>query len=65
MFALPMKVTSRTGGIVGKTIGKTRRCRTVGCTGVRIGVRWPNGGITWPCSKGMTFSNKGEAAKLV
>lgn len=47
-----MKVISRTGE-VGKTTGKTRCCQLEGCLGVRIGTRWPDGRITWPCSKGM------------
>ena len=64
MFALPIKVTSRTGNIVGKTTGKTRLCRDKGCTGIRIGIKWPDGKITFPCSTDMTFSPKGEAARL-
>ena len=63
MFALPIKVTSG-NGIVGKTTGTTRRCGTKGCTGIRIGVKWPDGKIKFPCSKDMIFSPKGEAARL-
>ena len=63
MFALPIKVTSRTG-VVGKTTGKTRLCRNKGCTGIRIGIKWSDGKVTYPCSKDMTFSPRGEAARL-
>jgi len=37
----------------GIATGTVRRCQMDGCTGVRIGVRWSDGKITWPCSKGM------------
>lgn len=29
-------------------------CRMMGCTGMRISVRWPDGKHTFPCSKGCT-----------
>jgi hypothetical protein len=38
----------------GLTTGGTRHCALEGCTGLRIGVRWDNGRLTYPCSKGMT-----------
>lgn len=41
----------------GVTTGITKVCMLEGCSGARIGVRWPDGKITWPCSKGMTTSN--------
>jgi hypothetical protein len=43
----------------GRTLGGTRRCRMDGCAGIRIAVRWNSGKMTWPCSKGMSRSNKG------
>lgn len=43
----------------GVTTGKTRRCQLEGCTGARLGVRWKDKHITWPCSKGME-AHKGE-----
>lgn len=43
----------------GRTTGGTRRCRLAGCCGIRIGVRWPDGHITWPCSRGMGRTKKG------
>lgn len=38
---------------VGKATGRTRRCQLHGCTGLRIGVRWKDKSISWPCSKAM------------
>ena len=37
-------------GIVGK--GR-RRCPLAGCNGLRVRVVWPDGKVTWPCSKGL------------
>jgi len=58
------KVVSRSGCLIGKPTGTTRQCQLEGCTGICIGVRWEDGIITWPCSKGMTFSKKGRVARL-
>lgn len=44
-------VHNRNGDEVGKATGTYRRCFMSGCTGVRIGVRWKDGQLTWPCSK--------------
>ena len=40
-------------GEVGKPTGGTRYCTLEGCNGLRLGVRWPDGKITFPCLKGM------------
>lgn len=37
----------------GRTTGGQRRCGLAGCNGVRIGVRWDDGTMSWPCSKGL------------
>jgi len=37
-----------------------RFCRLEGCTGQRMGVRWPGGKVTWPCSKGMKSRSNGD-----
>ena len=37
----------------GETTGATHHCRMEGCTGRRVTVKWPDGKITHPCSKGM------------
>ena len=48
-------VVNRQGTITGFTTGGTRRCRLEGCHGVCLGVRWPDGKLTWPCTGGMKF----------
>lgn len=37
----------------GVTTGGVRSCGLEGCSGVRVGVRWEDGSITWPCSEGL------------
>jgi hypothetical protein len=44
---------------VGITTGTLRDCTLEGCTGVKVGVRWPDGGITWICTKGLDAYRKG------
>jgi hypothetical protein len=39
----------------GHTTGGARHCGLEGCTGARVGVRWPSDKITWPCTKGMRW----------
>jgi hypothetical protein len=43
-------ITSRDGKEKGQATGTVRRCMLEGCGGIRIGVRWPDGKLTWPCS---------------
>lgn len=52
-------VYSADGKVVGKTTGGEYPCRMEGCRGTRLGVRWPDGKITYPCSNGMNFTRKG------
>lgn len=47
------KVYSRDGASVGLTTGSTHRCQLEGCTGRRVTVKWPDGKITHPCTKGL------------
>lgn len=47
------KVLNRDATHEGTTTGGTRPCTMEGCTGIRIAVRWPDGKITYPCSKGL------------
>lgn len=49
------KVFSRDRRHIGRTTGSTRQCRLEGCPGTRIGVRWSDGRITWPCSNGLKY----------
>lgn len=37
----------------GLVTGGTRQCGLEGCKGPLIGVRWPDGKMTWPCREGM------------
>lgn len=41
----------------GELTGTSRMCPLEGCTGVRLYVRWPDGKITYPCTKGMIETN--------
>lgn len=59
-YDIPEEVVSRDRAMTGKATGGTRHCRLEGCTGRRIGVRWPDKHITWPCSKGMVYSPDGK-----
>jgi len=55
-----MKIYSRDGKMVGKLTGGERPCSLEGCRGRRIGVRWSDGKLTWPCSAAMIPYKKGE-----
>lgn len=39
---------TRKGHVVG-----SRRCQLICCRGQCLGVRWPDGRLTWPCTMGM------------
>ena len=52
-------VVSRDGKDIGHATGSTHMCSQHGCNGVRVSVRWPDGAITFPCSKGMSEGKKG------
>lgn len=47
------KVYNTAGTEFGLTTGSTHHCRMEGCTGRRVTVKWPDGKVTHPCSKGM------------
>lgn len=53
VFAFGAKVAE------GRTTGGSYRCALEGCTGRRLAVRWANGKITFPCTKGMSFTTNG------
>lgn len=47
------RIISGSGDEVGEIRNKNSRpCRLEGCTGVRMHVVWPDGSVTYPCSKG-------------
>lgn len=55
-----IKVISADGKETGKTTGKFRYCTMEGCTGIRIGVRWSDNKITYPCSAGVKYLEDGS-----
>lgn len=46
--------------VVGKVTGGVRRCTLEGCCGLKIGTRWPDGKMTWPCTEGMHLREDGQ-----
>lgn len=57
-------VLSRDGRHKGKTTGAKFHCRLHGCTGMRITVRWSDGKITHPCSKGLVWNKRRSAYQI-
>jgi hypothetical protein len=55
-----VKVISSDGKLIGKATGSEQPCRLEGCNGRRIGVRWSDGSISFPCTKGMFYNSKGD-----
>ena len=51
-------VYSRDAKSRGRTTGSKRPCRLEGCTGLRLGVKWNDGKITYPFTKGMTWRKR-------
>ena len=47
-------VLDRDSAKVGVVIGGGDDCQLEGCGGVKLSVRWPDGQLTRPCTKGMT-----------
>jgi len=49
-----VKVYARgTNKAPGTATGATHKCQMEGCSGVRVAVKWPDGHVTYPCSKGL------------
>ena len=55
-----VKVTSSNGKEKGICTGNAYHCRMIGCKGLRVGVRWPDGKITFPCTEGMKTYKNGD-----
>ncbi len=53
-------VFARDGLVAGVSTGATHRCRLEGCNGLRVTVKWPDGKITHPCTKGMATLPSGQ-----
>lgn len=45
-------VSTQDGSLTGKVISR-KACTLTSCRGTRLGVRWPDGQLTWTCTKGM------------
>ena len=58
-------VISRDKKYGGKTTGGTRVCPLEGCKGTRVGVRWSDGKLTYPCTAGMEITPNGKAWKII
>jgi len=54
------RVYARNGRSYGRITGGGDLCRLEGCTGVRVSVRWPDGKLTRPCSKGLKQRKDGH-----
>ncbi len=49
----PQQVYNREGSEYGLTTGAEYPCRLEGCRGWRLGVLWPDGRRTYPCTRGL------------
>jgi len=61
---LPKQIISSDGKYKGKPTGSARCCQMESCRGVRIGVRWEDGKLTYPCTANMEFKPNGTAKML-
>ena len=50
--------------VAGTVMRGRRRCQLEGCGGTRIMVKWPDGHVRWPCSKGIT-EQESNALRIV
>lgn len=64
IYARGLPVRPRTGKMTGRLTGGSRGCAE-GCRGRRLGVRWPDGQLTWPCTKGMTYDAAKQRWKIL
>jgi hypothetical protein len=62
-FPAGTDVYTRDGKIRGKATGGLRHCALESCGGIRVGVRWPDGKLTWPCMKGMIFDSNNKSRR--
>jgi hypothetical protein len=54
-YAKGTLIYSRDAKHRGRLTGSRRLCSLEGCRGERLGARWNNGKITFPCTNGMVF----------
>lgn len=57
-------VYSKDGQKKGKTTGGSKTCKIDGCLGRCIAVRWDDGALTYPCTKGMEYTDNGTAWRI-
>lgn len=57
-YATGTLVYSRDAQHRGRLTGSRHMCSLEGCGGDRLGVRWDNGRVTFPCTKGMAFRKR-------
>lgn len=57
-------VRSLSGEIEGRTTGNRQPCKTVGCPGWFIGVRWETGQLMFICSEGWTYDPVTEEVRV-
>ncbi len=57
-------VISRDGKEQGKTTGGERACTMEGCRGHRVGVKWPDNRVTFPCTAGMVWDATKQAWQI-
>ncbi len=60
----PRFVFSRDGSLKGEVTSTTRRCQLEGCNGKRLGVKWPDGRTTYPCTKGLEGTDVEDTWKI-
>lgn len=56
-ITFPSKVWNREHSEFGVPTQTVQKCRLDGCPSIRVGVRWPDGALTWPCMRGMDTSS--------
>lgn len=57
-------VISADGKETGDVTGGRRRCQMSGCGGVCLGVKWPDGRMSWPCTKGLVATTDKTIASI-
>jgi hypothetical protein len=58
-------ILSRDGKLKGRLTGGEYSCRMEGCTGQRLGVRWEDKTLTYPCAKGMEWNEKRKCWQIL
>ena len=53
-----VRVLSANATVAEYSTGNSRQME--GCRSLRIGVRWPNGYITWPCLRGIDTASPND-----